>query len=239
VLDVLREHVRAGIPAVGMEPSCLAVFKDELLKLLPHDDDAKRLAANSYHFAEFFQTFDVAVPALHEDSLLWTHCHQRATGGSTAEQGLLERMGMTVRPLAGGCCGLAGSWGFEAGKHQISMDCGEQALLPAIRDASPETLIVADGFSCKTQIADAATGRQGLHVAEVMARARAGQAQRNAPAAKEPSEQGRPTPPALGRVARTAGPLLAVGGAAFAAARWSITRRASRAGRRRQKRRKL
>ncbi|AEW99599.1 FAD-binding and (Fe-S)-binding domain-containing protein [Streptantibioticus cattleyicolor] len=172
VLDTLREHVRAGTPVVGMEPSCLAVFKDELGKLLPHDDDAARLTRNAYHFAEFFDAFDIEPPKLDGTALLWGHCHQRATGGMDADQRLLERMGLEVDNLKGGCCGLAGSWGFESGKYRISMDCGEQALLPAVREADPDTLVVADGFSCKTQIEDAGTGRRALHLAQVMALAR-------------------------------------------------------------------
>jgi hypothetical protein len=79
---------------------------------------------------------------------------------------------MTVQPLHGGCCGLAGSWGFENGKYDISLQCGEQALLPAVRSADPGTVIVADGFSCKTQIEQAGTGRGALHVAQVMKMAR-------------------------------------------------------------------
>ncbi|MFL6148066.1 MAG: FAD-binding oxidoreductase, partial [Pseudonocardiaceae bacterium] len=80
--------------------------------------------------------------------------------------------GVTVQPLKGGCCGLAGSWGFENGKYDISVQCGEQALLPAVRSAEPDTVIVADGFSCKTQIEQAGTGRGALHVAQVMKMAR-------------------------------------------------------------------
>jgi FAD/FMN-containing dehydrogenase/Fe-S oxidoreductase len=171
VLDELREHVRADTPIVGMEPSCLAVFKDELGKMLPHDDDAARLARNSYHFAEFFDTFDITPPKVSGRALVWGHCHHRATGGIQPEQQVLRKMGLDAQTLQGGCCGLAGSWGFEAGKYDISMDCGEQGLLPAVRDADPDTLVVADGFSCKTQIADAGTGRQALHTGQVMAMA--------------------------------------------------------------------
>ena len=103
-------------------------------------------------------------------------------------------MGLSVDNLQGGCCGLAGSWGFEAGKYDISMDCGEQALLPAVRQAGPDTLVVADGFSCKTQVADAGTGRHALHLAEVLRRARGGR-----PGPAEP-----PRPPAARRAARVA-----------------------------------
>ena len=172
VLDVLRDDIRAGTPVVGMEPSCLAVFKDELGKLLPHDDDAQRLARNAYHFGEFFTTFDIEPPHLEREALVWGHCHHRATGGMSPEHGLLKGMGVTVQPLQGGCCGLAGSWGFEKGKYDISLECGEQSLLPAVRSADPDTVIVADGFSCKTQIEQAGTGRGALHVAQVMKMAR-------------------------------------------------------------------
>jgi Fe-S oxidoreductase len=164
--------VRADVPVVGMEPSCLAVFKDELRRMLPHDDDAARLARNACHFGEFFTQFGIEPPTLHGRALLWGHCHHRATGGIEPEQKLLEQMGLDVDNLQGGCCGLAGSWGFEKGKYGISMDCGEQALLPAVRDAGPDTLVVADGFSCKTQIADAGTRRHALHTGQVMKMAR-------------------------------------------------------------------
>jgi Fe-S oxidoreductase len=212
VLGVLRPHVRAGTPVVGMEPSCLAVFKDELRKLLPHDDDAARLARNAYHFGEFFSAFGISPPAIKGRALLWGHCHQRATGGVSPDQDLLEQMGLAVDNLQGGCCGLAGSWGFEAGKYGISMDCGEQALLPAVRQADPDTLIVADGFSCKTQIADARIGRHALHLAEVMQTARAG----------APAASGLPRPPMARRVVRVAAvalPAVTVLGATAAAMR--------------------
>jgi Fe-S oxidoreductase len=167
VLETLREEIRAGTPVVGMEPSCLAVFKDELTKMLPHDDDAIRLARNAYHFGEFFETFEVPVPHLAREALLWGHCHHRATGGVDSEQAVLQRMGLDVEPLQGGCCGVAGSWGFEKGKYGISVDCGEQALLPAVRDASDDAVIVANGFSCKTQIQDE-TERRALHLGQVI-----------------------------------------------------------------------
>ncbi|MBO0786282.1 MAG: 4Fe-4S dicluster domain-containing protein, partial [Actinobacteria bacterium] len=172
VLGTLRPYVRDDVPVVGMEPSCLAVFKHELRRMLPHDDDAARLARNAYHFSEFFTTFGIVPPRLEGKALLWAHCHHRATGGIGPEREQLQQMGLTVRNLQGGCCGLAGSWGFEEGKYDISMDCGEQALLPAIREADAGTLIVADGFSCKTQIADAGTGRRALHTAQVLKMAR-------------------------------------------------------------------
>jgi Fe-S oxidoreductase len=223
-LDSVREEVRNGTPVVGMEPSCLAVFKDELTSMLPHDDDARRLAGNAYHFAEFFSAFDIAPPELEGKALMWGHCHHRATGGMDPEGQLLEKMGLDVQSLKGGCCGLAGSWGFEKGKYQISMDCGEQALLPAVRKADQQTVVVADGFSCKTQIEDAGTGRRALHVAELMKLAREGgrQALRGAQPPEGLLDERRPAPGIGRRVLRSGGPvaaLAAAGAAAIAAGR--------------------
>ncbi|HET8599122.1 MAG TPA: FAD-linked oxidase C-terminal domain-containing protein [Segeticoccus sp.] len=215
VLETLRDDIRAGTPIVGMEPSCLAVFKDELPKMLPHDDDAGRLVAQAYHFGEFFDTFDIDVPPLTRKALLWTHCHQRATGSQSHDQSVLSRMGVEVEGLTGGCCGLAGSWGFENGKYQISMDCGEQALLPAVRDADKDTIVVADGFSCKTQIQHAHTKRQAMHLAEVMQMARGYGAGGYTDGRPEQARRGKPKPSA-GRRARRLG-TLGLGAAALAA----------------------
>jgi FAD/FMN-containing dehydrogenase/Fe-S oxidoreductase len=171
-LELLRDEIREGTPFVGMEPSCLAVFKDELTGMLPHDDDAQRLAANAMHFAEFFEHFEIPVPDLDRHALVWGHCHHKATGGMDPEHALLKRMGVEVSPVNGGCCGLAGSWGFEAGHHDVSMECGELGLLPAVREADPETLVVANGFSCQTQIEQSDVERRALHIAQVMKMAR-------------------------------------------------------------------
>jgi FAD/FMN-containing dehydrogenase/Fe-S oxidoreductase len=172
VLDDLRSEIRAGTPVVGIEPSCLAVFKDELVKLFPNDDDARRLASQSLHFAEFFERFDIEPPPSTGRALLWGHCHQKATGGIEPDTSLLERMGFDVEYVTGGCCGLAGSWGYEAKHHDLSLAIGEQALLPAVRDAPLDAVIVADGFSCQTQIEQGDTGRRALHLAQVMKLAR-------------------------------------------------------------------
>jgi Fe-S oxidoreductase len=213
-LDVLRDDIRDGTPIVGMEPSCLAVFKDELSGMLPHDDDAKRLARNALHFDAFFEEYGVEVPRLERKALLWGHCHHKATGGVQPEQQLLERMGIEVQSVSGGCCGLAGSWGFEQGHHDISLQCGELALLPAVRDADPDTLIVADGFSCKTQIEQGGTGRRALHVAQAMkmAREHGPEGYRGGPP-EAPYYEQRPTPPASRRAIRIG----AAGAAALAA----------------------
>jgi FAD/FMN-containing dehydrogenase/Fe-S oxidoreductase len=217
-LGTLREEIRAGTPVVGMEPSCLAVFKDELTGMLPHDDDAQRLARNAFHFPEFVEAHGLEVPRLERRALLWGHCHHKATGGMDGEQQLLERMGVDVHQVTGGCCGLAGSWGFEEGHHDISIQAGEQSLLPAVRDAAPDTIVVADGFSCKTQIEQAGTGRRALHVAQVMKMAREhGADGYRAGRPEDPYYEVKPSPPAARRAARVAvaaGGVLAGAGAA-------------------------
>ena len=172
-LSQLRDEIRKGTPLVGMEPSCLAVFRDEMLKLLPNDPDAVRLRDNCYHWAEFFQKHEIPTPKLDGKAVVWGHCHHKATGGISPELKLLrEKMGMEVEEAKGGCCGLAGSWGFETGKYDISMQCGEIGLLPAVRKADLSTVIVANGFSCKTQLDESKVGRHALHAAELMRIAR-------------------------------------------------------------------
>jgi FAD/FMN-containing dehydrogenase/Fe-S oxidoreductase len=171
-VDRLRNEIRAGVPVVGVEPSCVAVFKHELPGLLADDEDAKRLSAQTFHLAEFLQDQEPELPRLARKALLWGHCHQRATKGVDPERELLEGMGLEVEEAKGGCCGLAGSWGFEAAHYQLSKACGELAFLPAVRRADASTLIVADGFSCRTQIEELSGGRRALHVAEVIELAR-------------------------------------------------------------------
>jgi FAD/FMN-containing dehydrogenase/Fe-S oxidoreductase len=167
-LEQLKEWYREGVPIVGLEPSCVAVFKDELGKLIPNDDDAKRLETCVFHFAEFFEEFGIEPPPLARTAFVWGHCHHKATGGIDPEVELLKKMGVEVETLNAGCCGLAGSWGFEAGHHEVSMQCGEQGLLPKVRELDSETIVVADGFSCKAQIEEGETGRRALHVAQVL-----------------------------------------------------------------------
>jgi FAD/FMN-containing dehydrogenase/Fe-S oxidoreductase len=208
VTGQLAGHARRGVPIVGMEPSCLAVFRDELPKVLPHDDDAKRVADHALHFGEFFERYGLAVPRLEGRALLWGHCHHRATGGVGTEQAVLERMGLEVDAVRGGCCGLAGSWGFEKGKYGISMECGDQALFPAIRDAADSTVVVANGFSCKTQIAGSGLGRRALHLGEMIELARSVGHLPDLP--ERHLGVKRPSPGPLARAARTALPAAGV-----------------------------
>jgi len=174
MLDALRPHIQAGTHVVGVEPSCVAAFRDELPNLLPHDEDAKRLSLQTLTLAEFLGTHAPAgwePPKLNRRALVHGHCHHEATMGLDAEQELLERMGLDFEVLDSGCCGMAGSFGFEHGHYDISVAIGERRLLPAAREASPETLLVADGFSCKTQV-EQLTDRRPLHLAQLMAMAR-------------------------------------------------------------------
>jgi FAD/FMN-containing dehydrogenase/Fe-S oxidoreductase len=222
-LDLLRDEIRAGTPVVGIEPSCLAVFKDELVKMLPGDEDAKRLAAQSFHFADFLahQVDGWDPPVLRRKAVLHGHCHHKATGGLASEQELLDRMGMEVEAPETGCCGLAGSFGFEHGHYEISIACGERVLLPAVRDAPPDAVVVADGFSCQTQIDQAGTGRKALHLAQVLELAR-----RHGPAGPpgdhpEQSVTGPPRPPLRDKLSRglVVGGVLAAGVVAAARSR--------------------
>src|SRR5579884_842498 len=179
ILDALGPDIDAGVPLVGIEPSCLAVFRDELTNLYPSDARAQRLAAQSLTLAEFLDTRAEGwkPPRLERDVLVQTHCHQHAVMGFESDKKLMKAMGLRVQMAEPGCCGMAGSFGYEAGeKYEVSMAAGERALLPAVRAAAERTLIVADGFSCRSQIR-AGSPREGLHLAEVLAMAiREGQA---------------------------------------------------------------
>jgi Fe-S oxidoreductase len=209
-INLLQDEIRQGTAVIGMEPSCLAVFRDELPNLFPHDEDAKRLTRNSYHWAEFFMEHGIEVPNLERDALVWGHCHHKATGGIEPEKKLLkEKMGLNIEEVKGGCCGLAGSWGFEEGKYNISIDCGEIALLPAVRKAKADTIIVANGFSCKTQIEQAKLGRKALHTAQVMKIARDNGISSYRKPYPEDDLPSPPAPPLSLRIARTAAGILA------------------------------
>jgi FAD/FMN-containing dehydrogenase/Fe-S oxidoreductase len=169
ILKTLRPVVAAGVPVVGLEPSCVAVFRDELTNLFPHDEAARRLSRQTFLLSEFLQdqARDFAFPQLRRKALVHAHCHHRAVMTFDAEQGLLRRLGLDFETLDSGCCGMAGGFGFEAEHYDISIRVGQRVLLPAIRSASLDTLVIADGFSCREQIAQAA-GREALHVAEVL-----------------------------------------------------------------------
>jgi FAD/FMN-containing dehydrogenase/Fe-S oxidoreductase len=170
VLDTLRDDLRAGTPVVGLEPSCVSVFRDELINLFPHDHDAQKMAKQTFILSDFLahEAKDYQPPRLRQKALLHGHCHHKAVLGMDGEQQLLRDMGLDLEVLDAGCCGMAGSFGFEAGeKYDLSMACGERKLLPAVREASEDALIVSDGFSCREQI-EQGTSRRALHVAQVL-----------------------------------------------------------------------
>jgi Fe-S oxidoreductase len=165
----LRPWIRAGVPIVGVEPSCLAVFRDELRNLFPNDLDAKRLAEQSFVLSEFLERYAESwePPLVGGRAIVQPHCHHHAVMGFDAERRLLGRMGIDA-DLQQGCCGMAGSFGFEAGdRYRVAQACGERSVLPAVRGAGGETLVIADGFSCSTQIEQGA-GRRPRHIAEVI-----------------------------------------------------------------------
>lgn len=173
ILTHLKPSIEAGIPVVGLEPSCLAVFRDEMLDLRPHDQDAKRLHGQVFTLAEFLTQHDYQPPALHQQIVVHGHCHQKAVISLDAEKKLFKAMGADAQILDDGCCGMAGSFGFEEHKYDLSMNVYEHKLGPRLRQVSAEQPVLADGFSCKTQI-EQATGRRPLHLAQLLQLARKG-----------------------------------------------------------------
>ena len=170
ILEALGPQIRAGICVVGLEPSCVSVFRDELVNLLHDDDEARRLSRQTYLLSEFLaeRAPSFTVPMLQAKALVHGHCHQKAVLKFGDEEELLKKLGLDYTILDSGCCGMAGAFGFEKGEHyDISIKCGERVLLPKVREAALETLIVANGFSCREQIAQT-TGRQAMHIAQVL-----------------------------------------------------------------------
>jgi Fe-S oxidoreductase len=167
ILETLRPYIRTGVPVVVLEPSCASVFRDELINILAKEEDGKRLAGQTKSLGEFLNAVHHKPPAMKGKALLHGHCHQKALWGVSHEQQLLEGMGIRTDLLDDGCCGLAGSFGFEADHYDVSMKIGERVLLPKVRTAPRDTLIVSDGFSCREQI-EHGTRRRGMHLAEVI-----------------------------------------------------------------------
>ena len=177
ILDALAAEIESGIPLVVLEPSCAAVFRDELINLFPQDERAQRLSRQTFLLSEFLEKFarDFELPRLPRKALIHGHCHHKSVMKMADEESVLRRLGIDFEAPSPGCCGMAGAFGFEAGKYDVSMDVGELELLPAVRKASPETLIIADGFSCREQIAQG-SDRHALHLAEVIQMAMQGEA---------------------------------------------------------------
>ena len=167
-LTALAPHLDAGTPIVGLEPSCTAVLRRDAHELLPDDPRAHQAAESTHTFAEFVLASGWQPPQLEAKALVQTHCHQHAVLGFDADRTLMAKAGIAADIPDSGCCGLAGNFGFERGHYEVSQQVGERVLLPTVRDAAPDTAVVADGFSCRTQIAQG-TERRALHLAELLA----------------------------------------------------------------------
>jgi len=230
ILESLRPYIRADISIVGLEPSCVAVFRDEIVGLFRDDPDARKLSQQSFLFSEFLvqKSTDYRPPRLTgRTAVVHGHCHHKALMGMRDEETLLDRLGVTYEVVDSGCCGMAGGFGFERDHYDVSIKAGERVLLPAVRAAARDTLIIADGFSCREQIAQT-TDREALHLAQLirMAMTDEGRIVEDYPEARGSRADG----PALNRGRawrRLAG--VAGGGAALAAA-FVLSRRRTRKG---------
>lgn len=170
ILRELKSDIEAGTPIVGLEPSCVSVFRDELCNMLPNNYDARRLSQQTYLLSEFIQKFapDFDFPKLNQKAIVHGHCHHKSILKFDAEEALLKRLGLDFTILDSGCCGMAGSFGFEKGeRYEVSMKCAQRVLFPEIKKAHANTLIITNGFSCHEQLV------QGLrikpfHLAEIL-----------------------------------------------------------------------
>lgn len=168
-LDTIQLEIAAGIPVIVLEPSCASVFRDELLNLFPDDERAVRLSSQVFLLSEFLgkKAPDFVVPPIDRKALVHGHCHHKSVMKMDDEEAVLTRMGIDYQMPAEGCCGMAGAFGFEKEKYDVSVAIGELELLPAVRRAPSDWLLIADGFSCREQIMQC-TGRKTLHLAEVV-----------------------------------------------------------------------
>jgi FAD/FMN-containing dehydrogenase/Fe-S oxidoreductase len=169
ILASMQEDINNGIPIVGMEPACVTVFRDELMSLFHGNEVAKRLTRQTYFFSEFLlnKAPHFPYPKFDRKAILHGHCYQKALAKMESEETVLRKLGLDLESLDSGCCGMAGSFGFHQEKYDVSVQVGELVLLPAVRAAGSETLIIANGYSCREQIAQT-TDRRSLHVAEVI-----------------------------------------------------------------------
>jgi len=171
VLEALDPFVAVGIPIVGLEPSCILTFRDELPSLFPDDTRAGALASNSFLLDELLarEAHNFAPPELRRRTIVHGHCHQKAIAGIGDEVMLLSRAaGAELEVLDAGCCGMAGAFGYDRAHFEVSKAIGARALFPAIEKAPPDAIIVADGFSCRSQIRHFCPSRRPMHLAEVL-----------------------------------------------------------------------
>jgi Fe-S oxidoreductase len=169
-MDALGEEISVGTPIVVLEPSCASVFRDEAVNLMPDDPRMAKLKRQTMMLSEFLKQHapDYTPAKTQQKILVHMHCHHRAIFNMKDEVAALTATGGDVKVLDSGCCGMAGPFGFEKKSYDVSQTLGERVLLPAVRAAAPGTVIVADGFSCREQIAQN-TGKRAVHLAEVLA----------------------------------------------------------------------
>jgi Fe-S oxidoreductase len=167
--DTLRDAIASGIPIIGLEPACTSAFKDELVSLFPDREEAARLSTQVVHITDFvganFERF--GRPKMGGAAILQAHCHHHAVVGFNSELDLLDRLGIEVSRPPQGCCGMAGAFGFAKETADLSRRIGEREILPAVRAVAEDTLILADGFSCREQL-EQGTGRATMHIAELL-----------------------------------------------------------------------
>jgi Fe-S oxidoreductase len=217
----VAEHVRAGGLVLGLEPSCTAVFRSDAPDLFPDDHDVARLRDQTVTLAELLTKHTEGWPAPDLQGtrvVSQVHCHHHAVLGDwQADQELLEGCHAEVNRLESGCCGLAGNFGFEKGHLDVSRDCAEAVLLPALRAADPDAVVLADGFSCRTQIHELDSGgREAIHLAELLDRARTGGA-RSVPGDLAPGDRVPPPGPASRAAALAGAGAIAIGAASVLA----------------------
>ena len=169
IMGNLAPEIYAGTPMVVLEPSCAATFRDELKNMFPDHPLAKRLGEQTFLLSEFLekQAPEFQPPQMDLEAIVHGHCHHKSIMKMDAEEKTLEKMGIRYEMPESGCCGMAGAFGFEERHYDVSMKCGERVLLPKIRAAAKDTLVIADGFSCREQI-KSGTDRRGLHLAQVI-----------------------------------------------------------------------
>lgn len=163
----LNEEFGQEIPVVGLEPGCLSVFRDEMVNLFAGEELVEKLRLRTYLLSEFLNVSDVPLPQLSGKAIVHMHCHQRSVFGTKTEEAILRKLGLDYALLDSGCCGMAGSFGFEKDHYDVSIRCAERVLVPAIEKADDETLILTNGFSCREQIQQC-TGKRPLHLGEVL-----------------------------------------------------------------------
>ena len=168
ILETLRPAIRSGIPVVGLEPSCVTVFRDELTDLIHGNEDAQRLQKQTFLLSEFLKkTEHYQPPRLERKAVVHGHCHHKSTLNFESEEEILRDAGLECQVLDSGCCGMAGAFGYESDHYEVGVKCGERVLLPAVRNAPEQNLVIADGFSCREQILQQ-TDRKALHLAQVL-----------------------------------------------------------------------